>query len=169
MGVRKSIVLLFLLSISCPCAAKEWRGIVPLKSTRTDVERLLGRPKDPVDARYYLPDEIVTIEYSRYACDQVPTAGGWPTQPVRWNVKPDVVTLIDVKPRRPVPLSSLSIDLSSFKRISGVHPVSISYYQDHAAGFTIEVFEEEGIEMVRGYIYEPGAGNESLLCPKTPK
>jgi hypothetical protein len=31
-----------MLSIAIICPAKEWRGIVPLKSTRADVERLLG-------------------------------------------------------------------------------------------------------------------------------
>ena len=36
--------LLLLMFLVPTVGAKEWRGITPLKSTRADVERLLGKP-----------------------------------------------------------------------------------------------------------------------------
>ena len=33
-----------LVTVSNTCRGKDWRGITPLKSSRADVERLLGRP-----------------------------------------------------------------------------------------------------------------------------
>jgi hypothetical protein len=41
--------------------AEAWRGIVPLKSTRADVERLLGRPGE--HGRYQFDKERAYIEY----------------------------------------------------------------------------------------------------------
>lgn len=35
----------WLLTLAYPCAAKEWHSISPLKTTRTEVLRLLGEPK----------------------------------------------------------------------------------------------------------------------------
>lgn len=46
--------------------AKEWRGIVPLRSTRADVERLLG--KENSLGRYQFADERGSIGYREYPC-----------------------------------------------------------------------------------------------------
>jgi hypothetical protein len=52
--------------------AKEWRGIIPLHSTRADVEKLLGPPPNDEAALYQpsdnrsihnLDEEVVTIFY----------------------------------------------------------------------------------------------------------
>jgi len=50
--------------------SKPWRGIVPLRSTRVDVERLLGAPSmDHGDTVVYeTGDERVSIEYSKGGC-----------------------------------------------------------------------------------------------------
>lgn len=144
MKIRKSIVGFVLLMMCCPCTAKPWRGIVPLESTRADVENLLDRPKDLTDGRYYLADEVVFFEYAQNACGQSPIIEGWPIRPVRWNVKPDTVILIGVKPRKSVPLSSAFQDLSKFKRSFDIHQPSIFYYEDKTEGFTIQTFEENG-------------------------
>jgi hypothetical protein len=44
-----------------------WRGIIPLKSTRADVERLLGHSTGPLPT-YYLSDSTVTFWYSHCRC-----------------------------------------------------------------------------------------------------
>ncbi|MDQ3802632.1 MAG: hypothetical protein M3416_02095 [Acidobacteriota bacterium] len=43
------------------CPGKEWRGIVPLKSTRADVERLLGPNDENGSTKYELPDAVVYV------------------------------------------------------------------------------------------------------------
>ena len=40
------ILLVFLLNPSVTCLSKQWKSIIPLKSTRADVERLLGPPHE---------------------------------------------------------------------------------------------------------------------------
>jgi len=164
--MTKLISPLLLLSIAMnSVSAKPWGGIVPLESTRTEVEKLLDKPADPEQPRYYFANEIVTIEYSKYACGQAPLVKGWPTSPVIWNVKPDIVTVIRVDLRKAVLLSSLALNLSNFKRVPGYHLQNVFYYENRHEGFAIEVYEDAGIEMVRGYLYEPGAECDHLRCP----
>src|ERR1043165_1501339 len=40
------LIILF-LSSSVAVSAKDWRGLIPLRSTRADVEKLLGEPPPP--------------------------------------------------------------------------------------------------------------------------
>ena len=57
--------------------AKGWRGIVPLHSTRTDVQRLLNATSNPecvpLFCTYYLADMNVQFDYSLGDCK----LGGW--------------------------------------------------------------------------------------------
>lgn len=46
--------------------AKPWRGIIPLKSTRAEVERLLGKPNGL--GRYQFDDERAYIHYAEKPC-----------------------------------------------------------------------------------------------------
>lgn len=164
--IRIINAFLFLTIATNIDSAKPWKGIVPLVSSRADVERLLGKPRDPEQPRYSYPDEIVTVEYSRCACDRAPAVKGWPTLSVLWNVKPDLVTAIGIDLRKPVLLSSLGLNLSTFKRVPEFHLQNVFRYKNEEEGFVIQVYEDAGIEMVRGYIYEPEAKYDYLLCPR---
>ena len=55
-----------ILSLSESSSAKDWRGIIPLHSTRDDVIRLLGPSPDAnnIRARYSLEKEDVYIVFS---------------------------------------------------------------------------------------------------------
>lgn len=57
---------LLLLMLSADSHAKAWRGITPLKSTRTDVERLWGKPNEL--GRYEIEQERAYIFYSDGSC-----------------------------------------------------------------------------------------------------
>ena len=47
-----------------------WRGIVPLHSTRLDVERLIGSPMRPGGITYDLQTERVNVGYSHGGCEK---------------------------------------------------------------------------------------------------
>src|SRR5260370_28875918 len=109
------ICLSFLLSMSSICSAKQWRGIVPLKSTRADVERILGRSANAQLPIYYFPDQTIILKYSKYGCAPVPVVDGWPTPPLEgWNVPPDTVLTVSINLKKQVPLNTLSFDLAKF-------------------------------------------------------
>jgi len=168
MFTRIIIISALLLSVAETCSSKDWKGIVPLKSTRAEVERVLGPSADPVLSIYYLRKEIVSVEYSKYSCNQGPVVSGWPVPPSpQWNVPPDTVIAIRVAPREEVRLSNLSINLESFKKVRGDEDMPTHFfYIDEEEGFGIEIFanlDGEG-ETVRSYIYQPGIKDKPLQC-----
>ena len=142
--------------------AKEWCGITPLKSTRTRVERILGTPSSERLPAYHLPDEIVYVDFAANP--------GCRTQLSRqtWNVPEGTVTLIRRFLKKPIPLKSLDIDLSKFKKVKSDNDVEGHfYYVNEGEGFTVE-FEAKPDgkdEFVTGYIYAPRANQKRLRCP----
>ena len=165
MSIFRSIAFILALNPLGIFLAKEWRGIVPLKSTRADVERLLGPPDEPLTFTYYLANDIVGVEYSKYGCKPAPVVAGWPTPPLEgWDVRPDTVIAIRTTLKKRIPLSSLSIDLTKFKKIRASHVPTHFYYVNRDSGFTIRT-ETGGVkEMVQGYIYEPSSKYDYLRC-----
>jgi len=108
--------------------AKEWRGIVPLHSTRTDVERLLGKPTQDFEGilvSYRLPTETIDIQY---AANPQGTAE-WPYD--SWNVPKQTVTFIRAAPKKETYLSDLKLDLSKFTKEPGDYDVPSHFYYIH--------------------------------------
>jgi len=121
---------------------KNWRGIVPLQSTRADVERILGPPPPPLNdgtrigtpdpdmPTYRLDDEEVAIGYmgrasaERMSCPSVPL---------------DTVMSIHVSPKNHPPLSELGIDESKFEIFDPSSPPNIGFkaYVDAVDGMYI--------------------------------
>jgi hypothetical protein len=137
--------------------AKEWRGIVPLKSTRADVERLLG-PSEGDPPRYYLPEHTVYFQYSSCNC-------GDKSKTDEWNVPPDTVIFIRVGMKGVVKLVDLNIDLANFKKSPGAEDMVGSFvYKNDEEGFAIE----GGGDYVSALIYGPRAQDDHLRCDYKP-
>jgi hypothetical protein len=142
------------LGVTDYSSAKAWRGIVPLKSTRTDVERLLGKPTGNL-FNYDLPDSTVAFRYSSCRC-------GEPCKNDGWSVDPDTVVLIRVDMKGVVRLSDLKLDLGNFEKLPGDYDVlGSARYWDEKEGFAIE----GGAGYVSALIYTPEAKDEHLRCP----
>lgn len=159
--MKGTIAILLLLSsgfsMDESSKAKGWRGIVPLHSTRADVERLLGLPANKRDCvqslcSYYLDDANVRFNYSPGDCK---SGRG------RWNVPPDTVVWITVY-RKPYPrLSDLKIDESKFKKSQKGHLLDEIFYEDEEEGLTLMVYEG----MVQTFLYGPARKDQHLRCP----
>jgi hypothetical protein len=137
----------------------EWRGLVPMKSTRADVERLLGSPYGTPPDRYHLANETVSVEYVSYPCDLKPP--GCPTPPKVCELPTGTVLAITVDLKQPVPLSSLQMDLSKFERETGDIDSSgrVLYFKNKAAGFWVHVLEGWIIK----YSYHPTREDQKLF------
>jgi hypothetical protein len=160
-------VLLMIAFVVIPIQ-RSYRGVVPLESTRLDVEKLLGKPSDPYRGIYNFGDEIVSFVYSKHGCTPATKVDGWPIPPVEgWNVPADTVLFVNVNLRKQIPLHSLGIDLKNFKKVRGDSDIPSHFkYVDEAAGFTIDLNGDGGSETVRGYIYGPAAKYNHLRCPE---
>ena len=169
MNILRAILGTVFLTLCTSSAglAKEWRGIIPLHSTRADVERLLGRASQEAVVDYDLPGEKVSIHYQDFACDHTPPKG-WPAPPPGWNVPKDTVVGVRVALKKPVPLASLEVNLDSFKKEQGDSDVpQFISYNNEEDGFSIEVFSSlDGKKQdVMAFIYLPPAKDEHLRCP----
>ena len=162
--IANSILFLGALVLSLGTAsAKEWNGIVPLKSTRADVERLLGKGSGN---NYRYGKQIVNIEYAQFPCGHK-NPPGWPEAPLGWNVPRDTVVAIGISfGMKTISVASLSFDLSKFERVRGAADLSQDfYYTNKADGFAIEIVDTgtaEG-EVVRELLYTPTAKDEELF------
>jgi hypothetical protein len=139
--------LLFITSVA---QAKEWRGIVPLHSTRADVERMFGLPN--IDGEYYdFGDERAFITYAAGPCEEGLPGG--------WNVPKDTVIEIYITPKKNLKLSDLLIKGKDYRKVRAAHTPHI-YYLDAEEGIKYTVFDD----LVQNITYFASAKDESLSC-----
>jgi hypothetical protein len=113
----------------------KWKQISVISTTRSDVERLLGKSKDNGYIVFYpLEEGSLHIEYSAGLCN--PNQDGWDVQ--EWTVIEVMYTPFKAPPK----FSDLKLDLSKFKKeLAGFSTPGIFSY----------INEEEGIR----YTVEP--------------
>jgi hypothetical protein len=131
-----------------------WRGIVPLHSTRNEVDKLLGPPSEirSSSAVYHTNNETVTMFYSNGApCG---------TKSSSWRVQRDTVIAIDVTPRRSLPLTQFHLDEAKYRKKSGGDRPEDIYYVNEEKGEVLRVFKGEVLDLH----YGPTSRDTHLQC-----
>ncbi len=134
---------------------KGWEGLIPLLSTRRDVEALLGPPATGRGSSYQTDEATVYVSYSDGPCEK-----GWP---YGWNVDKDTVTSIVVSPNEPVMFADLKIDKNKYLQSRDSHINTRLLYANHAEGITLTVDEITG--KVTSFTYHPTDSQQKLQCP----
>ena len=114
--------------------AEAWRGIEPLKSTRADVERLLGKPGK--HGRYQFDKERAYIEY----------AGTGPCAKVNGclcRVSKDTVVSIYVELEIEMRFSGLKLDKKHYKRFTSRKDPTIATFSNEKKGIIYTVDEKD--------------------------
>ncbi|MGH9875195.1 MAG: hypothetical protein ACRD9S_22295 [Pyrinomonadaceae bacterium] len=124
-------VLMLLLTANSQ--GKAWRQIVPLKSTRADVERLLGKPNGL--GRYQFDDERAYIYYTKRPCDRADDCA--------CLVPQDTVLEIFVTPEVEMKFSKLKIDKGKFTRTRSTHLLTVISYSNDDEGIIYAVDDDE--------------------------
>ena len=154
-----SLILILVLVFST--VAKEWCGIVPLHSTRTDVERLLKLQPERCGGNtclYDLKDKTVFAIYSDGpACKNDDISNSW-------KVPRDTVIQITITFKTPQPLSVLDMDLTKYERVPDKEFPSLIYFTDYVEGVELETSGDS----VRRIRYFRAAKDEQLRCPAKP-
>lgn len=137
--------------------AKGWRGIVPLHSTRADVERLLGPPTEQhseYSVVYRTENETLIINYAQGLPCGIGEKYG------QWRVPRDTVESIFIAPNMGSSLSQLKVDESKYKKRSGGDRPEDIYYINDEEGETLRVFQDQVMEIT----YSPAASDAHLRC-----
>jgi hypothetical protein len=126
-------MLLTLTLTAVKAEAKGWRGIVPLKSTRADVERLLGLPGK--HGRYQFENERAYIDY----------AGTGPCAPENaclCTVSEDTVLSIYVELEVEMSFSALKLNKKKYKKFVSPQDRTVATYSRDKDGIIYTVNEE---------------------------
>lgn len=113
--------------------AKGWKGIVPLHSTREDVERLLGPSNINVPGVYIFEKESIIVVYSEAGCN--------------WGYKVAADRVMDVSvivKGGVLKLSELSVDLSKYKLSGSGDVVNSVWYTNGELGVAYLVWRPDG-------------------------
>ena len=158
----KAVWFFVILLCAAVAQAKGWRGIVPLHSTRSQVEQLLGPPTEQSNAYsvvYITPNETIEIDYATGN----PCGIGEKYSP--WRVARNTVTNIYISPLPDSPLAKLSIDESRYKKIIVGHLSETRYINANEG----EAFTMGFDNSVRSISYFPATDDSQLKCPGLPK
>ena len=120
------------MSLAGCCFAKEWRGILPLHTTRSEVIKLIGDPKHTWESGAYfdLADGRVTIEWIDPSCERE-----YPIHMESKDARPDDLVLnIYVFPKKPISLNELDIPKAGYMTL-GCHPNDWCTLWNPEAGF----------------------------------
>lgn len=145
----------FTAMMFAPTNAQQWSSIVPLHSTRSDVESLLGPAEGKELSVYQLENEVVSVQFSQLSCDEKRHQG--------WNVPRDTVVMVTVSSRTAISFSDLPIDQTVLKKKQDSHLPDITYYVNEDQGVTYHV---SVIGTVTYTSYGPKAKDEHLRCPR---
>jgi hypothetical protein len=145
--------LLTALGIVTSCYAKDWRGIVPMRSTKDDVVRILGAPAaaDKTRAAYNLDKEDVLIIFSGVAfCDSKTT-----------GMAKGTVLLIQVTPREITHVDTLQLNKKNLKefRPSAEDPTWKGLIDEHD-GLMVRSFKDR----IHAIFYLPTSADRGR-CP----
>lgn len=144
----------FVLLAAATSRAQGWRGIVPLRSTRADAERLLGPPEPGASGIYRLGNERVIILYADGPCGV--NSGGW-------NVPGGTIISISVMPDVKPRFADLRLDVHKFSLERGGEIEFIVKYVNEEEGISYEV--NTGGGLVESIRYFPTARDSPLRCP----
>ena len=135
-----------------------WRGLVPLSSTRADVERVLGKAKTAREfiSVYKTIGETVDVLYSAGPCMMSAVE--------RWNVPANVVIRIVVRPRTEISVQALNLDRARYPRLQEGHLDNWVRYMNDEDGVMVETIMYSKNEQVYAITYWPRIKDKSLRC-----
>ncbi|MDQ3472156.1 MAG: hypothetical protein M3447_00315 [Acidobacteriota bacterium] len=136
-------------------SAAEWRGIVPLHSSRADIVRLFNVCGDNKKRCFFsLEDQNVQVVFSGWQG----AFGGCPR-----SIPKDTVLLVRVRFNKPMPIKELKINLKKFKAFDPSYPSAIGFraYIDEKSGLLIKSYQGRVVEF--DYI---ASQDDQAFCPR---
>lgn len=128
----ESICLIALCGIQAQSSTDpNWRQIVPGRTTRPEVERLLGPAPDTYSASYDLREGNLFIAYSIGPCGSEKKGG--------WNLPKDTVVEVTFTPKKKRSVAKLKLDMNRYRRVVNTHTGGVTYYISDRDSITYEV------------------------------
>lgn len=141
----------------------EWRSLVPLVTTRNEVEAELGAPSSGKEyiLIYDTTEERITVWYGG--------AKKSATDKCRWDIPNETVFNFLLAPKRKVRLADVKIDLTKYQKQKALEMVQDYYYYNENEGVTITTRIVEGEEILLSIERGPDAAQKKTYCCKEGK
>lgn len=143
MKTLRLTILILVLTIHSSSQTNSWNGIIPLKSTRADVEKSLGKPR--TSGGYLINGGFVSIEYSEKLCENKKIC--------ECMIGEDTVIKIEVYHHKELKFNDLDLNLKKFKKKTDKHLLVYDSYSNFKDGIVYVVFREENT--VKSVTYLP--------------
>lgn len=155
-SIAAAILILLTPAFCANAFARSWRGIVPLHTTRADVERILGKPTQAGEAEAYfrLRDYLVFVRYQTASCSSITGQFGF-----EWDVPRGTVVAVGVMPKQQISTEPL-FSGGTFKREE--LNLDFVYFTDETNGLEIETHNGR----VTLVTYTPEKAEDNLHCPR---
>ena len=137
-----------------------WRGIIPLQSSRADVQRALPPSTLPASHASFhkLDGEVVLILYA-----SGPPCGSSLTN--SWRVAEGIVLSISVSPLRPISFSSLGLDPAKHRRVTSPNAAGDYYLVNDDDGVRYHFQEQDASDGVLiETLYYPRRADNAKAC-----
>src|SRR6266404_9850011 len=131
-----------------------WKGIVPLRSTRVEVNRLLGKPEGECQCIYRTSTERVAVDYADQPCKG--TINGW-------NVPKDTVLEFKLMPSTPKTFHELGLSENAYIE-TREEDTSTLYSTDLQLGIRYTVQDNHVVTLS----YTPLRDDNNLRCAGFP-
>jgi hypothetical protein len=150
----KMAVFLLLLTMTFASSSSQrqagWKGLVPLRSTRADVERVLGASKGECRCMYETPEAAIHVEYAVDRCKGAVRG---------WNVPIDTVLRLTVRRTEDQLFSDLRLDVTNYRVRRD--DTFTTYYANQQAGIEYAVSSNGRISSIS---YVPSTEDARLRC-----
>jgi len=161
--MKKSLIISvwLIFAFVIPVLSKDWLGIVPLHSTREDLERVIKAKLVRCGGNACLYDLADKTVFALYAAE--PTCRN-DDATTSWNVPANTVIEITIHFKTPQPQSVLNIDLAKYERVEDKELRGLVYFYNYADGIEIETSGDT----IRRLTYFHAEKDSHLRCPKKP-
>jgi hypothetical protein len=138
----------------------EWRSLVPLVTTRNEVEAELGAPSSGKEYIFIYDtlDERITVWYGGAKTSATDTCS--------WNIPNETVFNFLLAPKKKVRLTDMKIDLTKYQKQKALEMVRDYYYYNENEGITITTRVTDGEEILLSIQRGPNAAQKKTYCCK---
>lgn len=132
------------------CLEQGWKGIKVFQSSRSEVEKTLGKPtEESNETTYRTDDTLVHVSYSLEPCSRPGTYRGG------FNLPVNTVLSYEVVPLTPIKTGDIRWTKDLYTRYEDPHVVKFATYENDKNGITVTTVKPaDKPEMVRAIYFE---------------
>lgn len=154
------LVMVFLTPAFIFAQREEWSCLIPLKSTRAEVERILGKP-----AKYFDTSGGYETSYGKYSVWYATGRCSKKVEGRDWNVDAGIMTNLLVYPKRVDLIDQYLSNLQDYERRESPGGYSRFLYLSKDESLIYQTIKRpDSTEFIYAIALEPGKDKENLLC-----